>query len=380
MIRVKADTRLFSHDDRDDWTYYVLDGRVGLVFPSGPPETVIAGSPVARLPLSPQQPRKSTARTITNTRILKFSSTLLQVLETPARETRCEVSVIEGKSKDVVDQMLYQVYLDYAHDRLTVPVLPEVAIKVRSALEDPEVSFAGVSRIAGSDASIAGRLLQIANSPAYAGITPVDNCRDAVVRLGLNTTREIVTALALHNLFRSRSAALHQRMMTLWRHSVQVAAIACTLARDLPGISDDSAMLAGLIHDIGAVSILSRVEAYPELLSNPDRLDDAIALLRPQVGGMILRKWGFSCEFVTVALEVEEWQRRSEDALDYCDVVMIAQLLSMVGTPQLDAYPPLASVSAFRKLSDLGFTPETTLAALNEARESIRALKNALMG
>lgn len=380
MIRVKADTRLFSHDDRDDWTYYVLDGRVGLVFPSGPPETVIAGSPVARLPLSPQQPRKSTARTITNTRILKFSSTLLQVLETPARETRCEVSVIEGKSKDVVDQMLYQVYLDYAHDRLTVPVLPEVAIKVRAALEDPEVSFAGVSRIAGSDASIAGRLLQIANSPAYAGITPVDNCRDAVVRLGLNTTREIVTALALHNLFRSRSAALHQRMMTLWRHSVQVAAIACTLARDLPGISDDSAMLAGLIHDIGAVSILSRVEAYPELLSNPDRLDDAIALLRPQVGGMILRKWGFSCEFVTVALEVEEWQRRSEDALDYCDVVMIAQLLSMVGTPQLDAYPPLASVSAFRKLSDLGFTPETTLAALNEARESIRALKNALMG
>ena len=83
---------------------------------------------------------------------------------------------------------------------------------------------------------------------------------------------------------------------------------------------------------------------------------------------------------VTVALEVEDWQRDSDSALDYCDVVMVAQLLSMVGTPELSAYPPLASVPAFKKFSGLGFTADSTLAVLKEARESVRTLESALMG
>ncbi len=54
----------------------------------------------------------------------------------------------------------------------------------------------------------------------------------------------------------------------------------------------------------------------------------------------------------------EEWQRRSGSALDYFDVIMIAQLLSMAGTPELDAYPPLASVPAFQEARGSGNHPE----------------------
>ncbi len=32
VVRVRAGTCLFSHDDRDDWTFYVLEGQVELVF------------------------------------------------------------------------------------------------------------------------------------------------------------------------------------------------------------------------------------------------------------------------------------------------------------------------------------------------------------
>lgn len=380
MLQIPAGTRLFSRDDRDDWTFFVLEGQVELVFPSGPPERVMAGSQVARLPLSPQQPRKATARTVSKARILKLSTTLLDVLATPARDTEYDLAVIEQDGEDVVDRLLYKVYLDYSNDRLVVPVLPEIAIKVRTAVADPESSVAAVARIANADASIASRLLQVANSPAYAGVTPVDSCRDAVVRLGLDTTRDIIMALAMRGIFRSRSTVLNKRMVALWRHSVQVAAIACTLADGIHGVDCEGAMLAGLLHDIGAVSLLSQIEAYPELLSSPDKLDETIALLRPQVGGMILRKWRFSDAMVTVAVEVEDWQRDSESALDYCDVVMVAQLLSMVGAPELSAYPPLASVPAFKKLSNLGFTAESTIAVLKEARESVRALESALMG
>ena len=47
----------------------------------------------------------------------------------------------------------------------------------------------------------------------------------------------------------------------LWAHSIEVAATSQVLARSVTHLDPEEALLAGLLHDIGALPILSRAGA-----------------------------------------------------------------------------------------------------------------------
>jgi len=73
-------------------------------------------------------------------------------------------------------------------------------------------------------------------------------------------------------------------MRDLWQHSIEVAAASQVIASKQPNIANDEAMLAGLIHQIGALPILMKAADMPELLEDPRRLDTLIDNLYPKIG------------------------------------------------------------------------------------------------
>ena len=50
-------------------------------------------------------------------------------------------------------------------DDLVLPTLPEVALNIRKAAENPEISVSHLSKVIGRDTALTARLIKVVNSP-----------------------------------------------------------------------------------------------------------------------------------------------------------------------------------------------------------------------
>ncbi|MCB1632628.1 MAG: HDOD domain-containing protein, partial [Pseudomonadales bacterium] len=50
-------------------------------------------------------------------------------------------------------------------NRIVLPTLPEAALKVRDAAEDPRTDAAGIARVIAGDAALSAPAVRVANSP-----------------------------------------------------------------------------------------------------------------------------------------------------------------------------------------------------------------------
>lgn len=257
------------------------------------------------------------------------------------------------------DKLYHAILEDLENGKLVLPTLPDVALKVRDVVENPDATAAQLADIIVTDAALSARLLKVANSALYRGRVPVESVQAAVSRLGLNMVRNLVTSLVLQQMFKPSSRNFEIKMRELWEHSTQVAAISQVIAAKHPGIRTDEAMLAGLIHSIGVLPILMRLEATnDDLLEQDATLTQLIDTLYPKIGEAILRRWEFPANLIAVAAEHQNLNRNTGSAdPDLVDVVQVAHLQSYYGTNKAIDPVRLQQVVAFKKLAvDTGFS------------------------
>lgn len=279
------------------------------------------------------------------------------------------------------DSLLGQVYADYSEGRLRVPVLPEVILRIRKALENPAVRVTDVARVLQSEPSVAAQVVRVANSALYAAGRPVDGPQAAVARLGLDATRDIICAFAARNAFKANSPVIQGRMRKVWQNACIVAAVCAVLSRHVSGFNPDQALLAGLLHSVGRLAVLGCIDQHPELVRDGAEVDRCENRLQAQVGATVLRKWEFPACFVMVALECERWQREGGVEADLCDLVLIAKLFSLRNRPEGEACPEAESVPAFARLAAQARKGEAfTLDVLREAQQDLDELMRCLQG
>lgn len=262
---------------------------------------------------------------------------------------------------------------DLANEQLCLPSLPDVAVRIGQALGDKVTNARRIAKIIQTDIAMTAKVIRVANSALYASRNPVEDCSSAVVRLGVHATHQLVLSFALRELFHTESRIIQACMQSLWSHSRQVAAICYVLSKLTKQFNPEQAMLAGLLHDIGAVVILTYAERYPDITHNKNQLEHVMADMRGTVGSMILRRWGFADNLIQVTEEAENWQRDPAEEPDYTDLVIVAQLHSFIGTPRMEMLPTFDQVPAFNKLSLGEFTPHKSLKILDTASKQLAA-------
>jgi putative nucleotidyltransferase with HDIG domain len=272
------------------------------------------------------------------------------------------------------DQFIGVIINDIKQNCLKLPSLPEIAIRVRKAVEDEHTTAIQIAKVINTDPALSARLLRVANSPMYRGTNPIETTQGAITRLGTAVVRNLVSSLVTQQLFQTQSPFLKARMRTLWSHSSEVAVISQAFTRKFTTLAPDQAMLAGLLHDIGKLPILSRAEDFPEIMKNEAALDDTIDKMHPIVGKLMLETWKFPQEIIDVAAEHEELGRIG-DKVDYVDVVMIANLHSYIGKKHRYAQVQWADVPA---LSKLHLNPAESLLALEEAKSEMAEMMSLL--
>lgn len=260
-----------------------------------------------------------------------------------------------------------QLRAEIAANQLHLPTLPEVALQVRDAVEDPNNTAHDIAAIVAKDPALSARLLQVANSPLYRGRVEVDNLAMAVNRLGVKLVRSLVVSLAMKQMFQATSDHLDRSFRRIWDDCVQVAAISRVLSKGLAGLTADQAMLAGLVHRIGALPLLARLDELLGSDATPELIDRLIEELAPDLGTIILNHWHFPEALVAVPHGCLDLTREG-DAPDYADVVMVARLQYQMGTGQLPDDLSFAHISAFARVD---LEPEVVVMDMEGPAEEI---------
>jgi HD-like signal output (HDOD) protein len=255
----------------------------------------------------------------------------------------------------VIESLKVELVTAIKKDQITLPTLPEVALQVRDAASDPDASVASLSDVLNTDAALSARVVKVANSPMLRGNHPIEDVKMAVGRLGLDYTANLATGLAMEQMFQATSDAVDQRMREVWTRSTEVAGICHALCKHYTSLKPDQATLAGLIHKIGVLPILTFAEeSHTELLDDPVMLDMVINDLSPAIGSLILKTWDFPLDIVQVPKEHVNFARRVEK-VDYSDLVMVSVLQSYIGSSHPYTQLDWTQISAFDRV---GLEPE----------------------
>jgi HD-like signal output (HDOD) protein len=248
------------------------------------------------------------------------------------------------------------------NDDLVLPTLPEVALQIRKAAEDPEVSVSTLSKVIGRDTALSARLIKVVNSPLLRATQEVTDLHTAITRLGVNYSSNLAIGLVMEQIFHARSEVVEQKM----RKSLEIAGVSYALCRRYTQLKPDQAALGGLVHQIGVLPILTYAEDHYELLSDSVSLNHVIDQIHPLIGDKLLRVWEFPEMLVKLPGLYLDFKRESE-RIDYVDLVQVASLYCHKDTDHPIARIDAFSVPAFKKL---GIDPqnESVCRSLEESR------------
>ncbi|KAF0863401.1 HDOD domain-containing protein [Pseudomonas sp. LD120] len=235
------------------------------------------------------------------------------------------------------------------NDDLVLPTLPEVAMQIRQAAEDPEISVSSLSKVIGRDTALSARLIKVVNSPLLRAAQEVTDLHTAITRLGVNYSSNLAIGLVMEQIFNARSEVVAQKMHDVWRRSLEVAGVSYALCRNHTQLKPDQAALGGLVHQIGVLPILTYAEDHYELLSDPVSLNHVIESIHPLLGNKLLRVWEFPEQLVEIPMHYLELSRQSAK-IDYVDLVQVAMLYCHKDTDHPLARVDILNVPAFKKL------------------------------
>lgn len=367
---------LFEAGERDPWLICLHEGALELLAADGRGHRIDAGTPAARQPVSQLKPRRYRAVAATPVQYLRIDDTGLgDLFELPGTKHYEVREIDEPSSPAALSGAAASVGEALDEQRMTLPSLPAVALQATRTIDREDVDIPTVARVVMTDPAITAKLIRAANSAVFYGRGEVTSCERAILRLGVRTTRQLVVAFALREVFNVKSKALQSRVEALWEQSTHVAAVALVLSRKLRLLDPDEAQLAGLLHRIGVVPVLHHAAQHPALAADPARLDLLCDELCPVLGERMLRAWNFPEPLVTAVRDAGQWWRDPAPAAQMADLILVATLVTRVNTPGFAELPPLVRLPAFKKTIGDQLSPEGLMQVIAEAEQQIAELR-----
>jgi HD-like signal output (HDOD) protein len=264
---------------------------------------------------------------------------------------------------------------------LVFPTSAKVALRVRQLLDDPDCQLEAAARMVRAEPVLSARVVAIANSMAFnrSGHT-ITNVRAAVTRVGFRTIRALATAVVT----RQMAGAQDQPGVAaqLWEHTAHVAALAQVIARRITRQDPETAMFAGMIHEVGGFYLLSQANNFPGLLdgSLTDRSDEDDETEgefdgEGEIGRAVLKALSVP-EPVVAAIEVLWKGYLTYPPTTLGDTLLLADQLAPVKSPLLQASG--ANREGMAATIDMIVGEETLAGILKESTAEVNSLIHAL--
>lgn len=265
---------------------------------------------------------------------------------------------------------------EVAEKAMDLPVLPATAQKVLSIMSDPDVSIEKIKRIISSDPGLTTKILKVANSAFYGGYRNIQNLTQGILRLGLNSVRNIVVATSMKNVY--KRFGLAEKL--LWEQMIGSALASSIIAKKTRATDTEDAFIGGLLHDVGKVvlnnefpddfaKVMARV--YNESISYSEAEASVFDFSQRKVGASLVKKWGFPESIEMLLLNFDDHEKVVEDRAMYNLVTVITmsdRLCQRFGTGWRKAYGDEVDLGNLPEV--LGFDEE----GLEEILEEIQGV------
>ncbi len=260
--------------------------------------------------------------------------------------------------------------------KVELPSFPDVAIRVRKVLADEKTTLEQVVRVVGSEPALAARLLKMANSAAFSRGKAVTDLRTAINRMGYNMVRSAAMSFAMAQIRQAESLQSIKPMLEdLWKQSIQVAAVAYVLARNFTQRNPDEALLAGLLHGIGKLYILTRTAKHPALFEDQASLQALLRDWHASIGKAILENWELPAEVCEAVADHEDIQRDHRGTPDLTDLVTVAVMMAAYAEHPSDLELNMQGIKSFHRL---GLDGQKAQLVMQEMQTEVVAMRDAL--
>jgi HD-like signal output (HDOD) protein len=190
-----------------------------------------------------------------------------------------------------------------------LPAAPQIMAQLNRLLHDPNADLEQVGALLRRDASLAARIVRVANSAAYRGEMGVASVEEALQRVGFSEVYRLAGIAAVNQLGETPMGAYGLSAELLGRNTL-FTALACESLARRAGADPRTAYTVGLFRSIGKLVLGSgaRQVPGPDFTDCPGFTLEAWEQVRfgitsPEVGSIVLKVWGFADVILAGVLE-----------------------------------------------------------------------------
>jgi HD-like signal output (HDOD) protein len=255
---------------------------------------------------------------------------------------------------------------------VNLPSFPDVVIRIRKALADPDAKLTQTVKIIGAEPRLAARLLQAANSAAFnPSGKPLTDLKAAVTRLGYRGVQSFSMAFAVQQMRLAPALrAIAKPLNVLWEESISVASISQVIARRT-AVNPDEAFLTGLLHGIGRLYIMVRAVGKSNAFRGDHAFADMVDGWHPAIGKAVLENWGFAEPMPEAVGSQGDSDHSGRSEADLADVLIAAVALTAVLREPGPRTVDTDGIHSFRRL---GLTPQDCADILKHAEYQLGSL------
>jgi HD-like signal output (HDOD) protein len=284
--------------------------------------------------------------------------------------------IVEEGEAAVAFMFLRSLATEVSKGQIELPCFPDVLIRIRRALSNPNTTLAQLARIIEVEPVLATRLIATANAALF---NPSGRLiRDlplAMTRLGEQQVQSITVAYSMQQVTKVKLLQpIAKELNQLWHRNIGVAVLAKMLAPRVK-VHPDTAFLTGLLSGIGKLYILTRaMELYPQLTRQQDFFD-TVGGWHASIGKEVLTDWGFAAEALAVGNQDDFTRTDAPSGGDLSDVLIASAALTDALLTHEALKDVMARVASFKRLDLL---PNTTADVMEQAKSQLQATYLAL--
>jgi len=203
--------------------------------------------------------------------------------------------VFTNKNEDTILAALDEVVNSADSGAHMVHRMPGVIPQLLQSLRNPHFDGTELARKISHDVVMVAEVLHLANSVAYSPGTPIESIDHAILVLGENGLRQLISGVAFRPIINLNSGGFTKKLAPrLWTQSERCA-FACHLLAEDSGVDPLDAFLAGLVQNVGltvSLRVIDKISDGKQPVGSPT-FCNALADYGRTLTGNIGREWHF---------------------------------------------------------------------------------------
>lgn len=378
-------TATVTHMQRNDqlkpenshrWLMYLVEGSLTLYSGKDEIGTLNSRTPDALQPLFEDKSYQS-VKTSSMAKIVRFGREQMDILL--KEQQKNAISVVDVEVTELDNLLFDDIIQDIQVNKIALASFGESAARILSSLGNSAV-IPELADVIQSDPGLAAHVVLTANRSEAAKSDKTQTIRGAISRLGVEATVQSVTDLLRSNTMIAANSVIEERFRRYVQRTALASAICHVLAKDLPHLKADVAVLVALTADIGELMVITYANKYADRFTDAEELTNCIANLRGVCSSWLLSTWDYPEEFIDASETARQWYRNRVGEISYADLVTAALLIIQSEMPDSEksSIPSADNLLLARRLQQAGIDLKAPGSIVQEASNRLVSVQSLL--